>query len=73
MAVANLASIVDPECVVLGGTVASAGDLMLDAIRTECNRRLRPAQAERIRLVLSTLGADATAIGAARAAQLTPR
>ena len=73
MAVANLATIVDPECVVLGGTLASAGDLMLDAIRTEYGRRLRPAQAEGIRLVLSTLGADASAIGAARAAQLEPR
>jgi len=73
MAVANLATVVDPECVVLGGTLASAGDLMFDAIRTECSRRLRPAQVERIRLVLSTLGDDAAAIGAARAAQLEPR
>jgi glucokinase len=73
MAVANLATIVDPECVVLGGTAASAGDLMLDAIRTECSRRLRPAQAGHLRLVVSTLGADANAIGAARAAQLAPR
>jgi glucokinase len=73
MAVANLATVVDPECVVLGGTLASAGDLMLDAIRTECTRRLRPAQAERVRLVLSTLGDDAAALGAARAAQLASR
>ena len=73
MAVANLATVVDPECVVLDGTLASAGDLMLDAIRTECTRRLRPAQAERVRLVLSTLGDDAAALGAARAAQLASR
>jgi glucokinase len=73
MAVANLATVVDPECVVLGGVVASSGDLMFDAIRTECRRRLRPAQIERVRLVLSTLGDDAVAIGAARAAQLESR
>jgi glucokinase len=73
MAVANLATVVDPECVVLGGTLASAGDLMLDAIRTEYSRRVRPAQVERIGLVLSTLGADASAIGAARAAQIESR
>jgi glucokinase len=73
MAVANLASVVDPECIVLGGTLASAGDLMLDAIRTECSRRVRPAQADRLRLVLSTLGSEGVAIGAARRAQLEPR
>lgn len=73
MAVANLVTIVDPECVVLGGTLAPAGDLMLDAIRTEYSRRLRPSQAERVRLVLSTLGVEAGALGAARAAALAHR
>lgn len=72
MAVANLATMVDPEAVVLGGTLASSGDLMLEAIRLECSRRLRPAQTERARIVLSTLGADAVAIGAARAAARPP-
>jgi glucokinase len=70
MAIANLASVVDPECVVLGGTLASASDLLFDAIRTECSRRLRPAQAPGVRLALTTLGDDAVAIGAARAALL---
>ncbi len=68
MAVANLATILDPEVIVLGGTIAASGDLMLEAIRLECSRRLRPAQTERVRIVLSTLGVDAVAIGAARAA-----
>lgn len=72
MAVANLATMVDPEVVVLGGTIASSGDLMLEAIRLECSRRLRPAQSERVRIVLSTLGDDAVAIGAARAAARPP-
>jgi glucokinase len=67
MAISNLATILDPEAVILGGTLATSGDLMLDAIRVECARRLCPAQSERIRIVLSTLGADAAAIGAARA------
>jgi len=72
MAVANLATMLDPEVVVLGGTIASSGDMMLEPIRMECSRRLRPAQAERVRIVLSTLGADAVAIGAARAAARPP-
>jgi predicted NBD/HSP70 family sugar kinase len=68
MAVANLATMLDPEAIVLGGMLASSGDLMLEAIHLECSRRLRPAQADRMRIVLSTLGDDAVAIGAARAA-----
>jgi predicted NBD/HSP70 family sugar kinase len=70
MAVSNLATVVDPEAIVLGGTLASSGDMMLEAIRVECSRRLRPPQSERVRIVLSTLGADAVAIGAARYAAL---
>lgn len=68
MAVANLATMLDPEAIVLGGVLATSGDLMLEGIRIECARRLRPVQADRVPLVLSTLGADAVAIGAARAA-----
>ena len=72
MAIANLATMLDPEAIVLGGTIATSGDLMLEAIRLECSRRLRPVQTERVRIVLSTLGADAVAIGAARAAARPP-
>lgn len=72
MAVANLVTMVDPEVVVLGGTLAASGDMMLEAIRVECGRRLRPLQNDRVRIVLSTLGADAVAIGAARAAARLP-
>lgn len=67
MAVANLATMFDPEAIVLGGIIASSGDIMLDAIRTETQRRLLPQQAERVRVVLSTIGDDAVAIGAALA------
>ena len=70
MAIANLATVVDPQAVVLGGTLASSGDIMLDAIRIECSRRLRPVQSDRVKILLSTLGADSIAIGAARAAVL---
>ena len=69
MAIANLASILDPEVVVLGGIIASSGDIMLDAIRTETTRRLLPQQSELVRVVLSSLGDDAIAIGAALAAR----
>ena len=68
MAAANMATLLDPEVVVLGGVIARAGDVMLEPIRTDCLRRLHPRHAERTRIVLSTLGNDAVAIGAARAA-----
>ena len=67
MAVANLATMFDPEVVVLGGMIASSGDIMLEAIRTEIARRLMPQQNGQLRVVLSTLGDDAVAIGAAHA------
>jgi glucokinase len=68
MAAANLATMFDPETIVLGGAVAQNGDLMLETIKTECTRRLHPQQAELVRVVLSPLGDDAAAIGAARMA-----
>lgn len=67
MAVANLATMFDPEVIVLGGSIASSGDIMLEAIRTETSRRLMPEQQHQVRIELSTLGDDAVAIGAARA------
>lgn len=67
MAVANLATMLDPEVIVLGGIIASSGDIMLEAIRTETVRRLPPQQADQVRVVLSTLGDDAVALGAALA------
>jgi predicted NBD/HSP70 family sugar kinase len=66
MAIANLATMFDPEVIVLGGIIASSGDLMLEAIRAETARRLMPGQDDQLRIELSTLGDDAVAIGAAR-------
>jgi predicted NBD/HSP70 family sugar kinase len=67
MAVSNLATMLDPEIIVLGGIIASSGDIMFDAIRVETTRRLLPQQAEQVEVVLSRLGDDAVAIGAALA------
>jgi glucokinase len=67
MAIATLAAAVDPEVVVVSGAVAVA-DLMLDAVRQECVRRLPPDARSDLRVEFSTLGPDAIAIGAARLA-----
>ena len=67
MAVATLAAAIDPEVVVVSGAVAAA-DLMLEAVRQECARRLPPDAMNDLRVEFSTLGPDAIAIGAARLA-----
>jgi glucokinase len=69
MAVATLAAALDPEVVVVSGSVAAA-DLMLDPVRQECARRLSPDAMNDLRVDFSQLGANAIAIGAARLAQL---
>ena len=67
MAVATLATAIDPEVVVVSGSVAAA-DLMLEPVRQECARRLPPEWMADLRVEFSTLGPDAIAIGAARIA-----
>jgi glucokinase len=68
MAVATLAAAIDPEVVVVAGSVAVA-DLMLEPVRMECARRLPPEALADLRVEFSTLGPDAIAAGAARLAQ----
>ena len=67
MAVATLAAAIDPDVVVVGGSVAAA-DLMLVPVRQECLRRLPPEWMADLRVEFSALGPDAIAIGAARLA-----
>jgi predicted NBD/HSP70 family sugar kinase len=72
MAVANLINMLDPDVVVLGGMIVSASDMLFEPIRTECARRVSPRSPDRLRVLLSPLGDDAVAIGAARAAFRQP-
>jgi glucokinase len=69
MAVSNIAAVIDPEVIVLGGVLQSAGDLLLDPLRQEFARRMPPGIQERTRIELSTLGPDAGPAGAARFAE----
>jgi glucokinase len=69
MAVTNISAVIDPEVVLLGGILQSSGDLLLEPFRQECARRMAPGIYNRVRLELSTLGADASPMGAARFAE----
>jgi glucokinase len=66
--VANLVSLFDPEVVVIGGGLAGASDLYLDAMRKAMKERAQPIAGKNVRVVVSRLGNDANLVGAARAA-----
>jgi glucokinase len=66
--VANLVSLFDPEVVVIGGGLAQASDLYLDALRKAMKERAQPIAGKNVRVVVSRLGNDANLVGAARAA-----
>lgn len=65
MALANFVVAVDPDVIVLGGPIASAGDLLMDPARQECMRRLPAALGDALQLEISPLGEEGVAIGAA--------
>ena len=69
MAVSNIAAVIDPEVIVLGGILQSAGDLLLEPIKQECARRMPPGIHDNTRIELSKLGPDSAPMGAARFAQ----
>jgi glucokinase len=70
MAIGNLVAVVDPDVVVLGGLIADAADLLVEPARAEAARRMPASVAGVVRIVPGTLGGDAAALGAARAAML---
>jgi glucokinase len=66
VAVANLTIFLAPERVVIGGGVAAAGELLLDPLRAEVERRAgNVAPLEHVEIVEATLGPLAGAVGAA--------
>jgi glucokinase len=71
--VANLVSLFDPEIVVIGGGLAKASDLFLDALRKAVKERAQPIAARRVRIVTSSLGSHANLLGVARLAGLIGR
>jgi glucokinase-like ROK family protein len=61
---ASLVSFFNPGLVVLGGSVASAGDQVLAAIRESVYRRSLPLATRTLRIELSALGHEAGLVGA---------
>ena len=61
---ADLASIVNPARIVIGGPLAQAGDALTDNIRTAIERRAQPSAAEDVTVVAAKLGDRAGVLGA---------
>lgn len=64
-ALANIAGIMDPEVIVIGGGVSRAGQVLLDYVEKHYKERMFFAN-DKVKFVLATLGNDAGVYGAAR-------
>ena len=64
VAVANLCNLVNPERIVVGGSMGHAGDLLLDPLRESVRLRAIPSAAEDVRIVPGELGERAELLGA---------
>lgn len=64
VAVANLCNLVNPECVVIGGDLALAGDMLLDPVREMVGRHAIPSAAADAEIVAGVLGERAEMLGA---------
>ena len=67
--VATVINLLNIECIVLGGGVMDAGDLILRPIIEEAQRRAFQPCFEATKIVAATLGKDASAVGAAMLAR----
>ena len=69
LAAANLASLFDPEVIVLaGGVITGGADLLLPTIQTLVRKASQPQIARSVRVVPAELGEDAAWLGAAKLA-----
>ena len=60
---ASLVNVLNPEVIVVGGSIAVHHPDLLDAVRVEIDRRAFPTPARRVRLVLAEHGDDVSLIG----------
>lgn len=64
-AMANVANLINPEVIVLGGPLAELGDLLVNPVRRGLLRHAIPVVGETTALVANSLGDRAEALGAA--------
>jgi glucokinase len=66
--VASVISLVNPDIVVLGGSIGQQGDLLLPTVQATARRWAQPFSARDVVITSSTLGAEAGLLGVAYAA-----
>jgi glucokinase len=67
-AIANLASLFDPEVIVLTGGMTNASDIFLADVKRTAAKYAQPLSFPNVEIKVSTLGTDANLLGAARLA-----
>ena len=63
-ALANLCNLFNPELIVVGGTLAAAGEILMEPMREAVTRRAIPSAAEDVEIVPGVLGERAEMLGA---------
>jgi glucokinase-like ROK family protein len=64
IAVANLCNLLNPQCVIVGGDLSAAGELLLEPLRHSVRRNAIPSAVERLEIVPGVLGERAEVLGA---------
>jgi glucokinase len=65
MGLANIVSLVNPEIIILGGSVGSHSEFLLPQVKQVIDRYAQPISAQSVKVVTSQLGTDAGLLGAA--------
>ncbi len=65
LGIANIVSMVNPEIIILGGSVGTNAGFLIPRITEIVNRYAQPISARSVRIAPSTLGAEAGLLGAA--------
>jgi predicted NBD/HSP70 family sugar kinase len=64
IAVANLCNLVNPQCVIVGGDLSAAGEVLLGPLRDTVRRHAIPSAVEDLEVVAGVLGERAELLGA---------
>ena len=64
VAVANLCNILNPECVIVGGDLSAAGEVLLAPLREVVRRNAVPSAVGDLEIVTGVLGERAEMLGA---------
>jgi len=64
VAVANLCNLINPECVIVGGDLSLAGDVLLEPLRRSVSRNAIPSAVDGLEILPGLLGDRAELLGA---------